>query len=135
MLRIGQIAKESGVGVETVRFYESEGLIEAAERSASGYRQFGASAIKQIRFIQYAKKLGFSLQETSELINLKNTPDTNCAGVKATARAKIADIQAKIDSLEQIKTILQLLVDQCESGDPISDCPILNALDDVPVSE
>ncbi|TNF89774.1 MAG: heavy metal-responsive transcriptional regulator [Gammaproteobacteria bacterium] len=135
MLRIGQVAKESGVGVETVRFYENEGLIEAAERSASGYRQFSTSTIEQIRFIQHAKKLGFALQEISELVNLKNAPDANCADVKKTARAKIADIQEKIDSLEQIKTTLQPLVDQCKSADPISDCPILNALDENLVNE
>ena len=135
MLRIGQLAKESGVGVETVRFYENQGLIGSAGRSASGYRQFPASTVKQIRFIQQAKKLGFSLQEIGELINLKNTPDTNCAEVKISARAKIEDIQGKIDSLERIKTTLQPLVDRCKSADPISDCPILNALDEVPANE
>ncbi|NIO43134.1 MAG: MerR family transcriptional regulator, partial [Burkholderiales bacterium] len=86
MLRIGQVAKESGVGVETVRYYENEGLIEAAERSASGYRQFTTSTVEQIRFIQHAKKLGFALQEISELIRLKNARDANCAQVKKTAR-------------------------------------------------
>lgn len=134
MLRIGQIAKESGVGVETVRFYENEGLIETAARSASGYRQFPASTIAQVRFIQQAKKLGFSLQEISELIILQSAPDATCAEVKKTARAKIADIQEKIDSLEQIRNILKPLVNQCKSDNPISDCPILNAFNDVPVA-
>ena len=134
MLRIGQVAKESGVGVETVRFYESEGLITRPGRSASGYRQYSAAIIDQIKFIQHAKKLGFSLKEVGELVELKNTPGARCDKVKVTAIAKIADIQEKIDALEQIKTALLPLVDQCISAAPISDCPILNALDEVPAN-
>ncbi len=135
MLRISQVAKESGVGAETVRFYESKGLIETVGRSASGYRQFPASTIDQIRFIQQAKRLGFTLNEISELIDLKNAPDANCTEIRKAAKAKIADIQEKIESLEQIKTTLQPLVDQCKSTDPISDCPIINSLGDAAVNE
>jgi MerR family mercuric resistance operon transcriptional regulator len=134
VLKIGQVAKESGVGVETVRFYESEGLIALPKRSASGYRQYSASTIEQIQFIQHAKKLGFSLKEVSEMIKLRSAPNARCDRVKTTASAKIADIQEKIDALEQMKTALQPLVDQCKSSDPISDCPILNALDEIPAT-
>jgi MerR family mercuric resistance operon transcriptional regulator len=134
MLRIGQVAKESGVGVETVRFYESEGLIALPKRSASGYRQYSASIIEQIKFIKHAKKLGFSLKEVSELIKLKSAPNARCDRVKATASAKITDIQEKIDALEQMKTALQPLVDQCKSSDPIGDCSILNAPDENPAT-
>ena len=129
MLRIGEVAKNSHVGVETVRFYEREGLISLPKRSVSGYRQYSESVIKQIQFIQHAKTLGFSLKEIRELIKLKNTRDARCKSIKATAKAKIADIQEKIDSLERMKIALQPLVAQCKSSDPISDCPILNALD------
>ena len=130
MLRIGQIAKESGVGVETVRFYESEGLIEVAKRSASGYRQFPVTTIGQIRFIQSAKRLGFSLKEIGELMVLKDMPDSDCTEVNQFARSKIADIQRKIDSLEAIKTTLQPLIDRYQAKDSIGDCPILNAMGD-----
>ena len=129
MLRIGEVAKNSHVGVETVRFYEREGLISLPKRSVSGYRQYSESVIKQIQFIQHAKTLGFSLKEIRELIKLKNTRDARCKSIKATAKAKIADIQEKIDALERMKIALQPLVAQCKSSDPISDCPILNALD------
>ena len=130
MLRIGEVANKSHVGVETVRFYEREGLIALPQRNVSGYRQYSESAIKQIQFIQHAKTLGFSLKEIRELIKLKSTRDARCKSIKSTAKAKIADIQEKIDALKRMKMALEPLVAQCKSSDPISDCPILNALDE-----
>lgn len=128
MLRIGQVAKKSNVGVETVRFYEGKGLIDLPERSASGYRQYPESIIRQIQFIQQAKSLGFSLKEVGELITLKSVPDARCNGVKSKVIGKIANIQKKIDALERMKEELQPLVARCRPSEPISDCPILNAL-------
>ncbi len=130
MLRIGEVANKSHVGVETVRFYEREGLIALPKRNVSGYRQYSESAIKQIQFIKHAKTLGFSLKEIRELIKLKSTSDARCKSIKSTAKAKIADIQEKIDALKRMKMALEPLVAQCKSSDPISDCPILNALDE-----
>lgn len=130
MLQIGKVAKESSVGVETVRFYESKGLIALPKRNASGYRQYSESVVKQIQFIQHAKTLGFSLREVGELITLKGKRNARCNSIKETAIAKIADIQEKIDSLEKMKKALQPLVAQCKASDPISDCPILGALDE-----
>jgi len=130
MLRIGEVAKKSYVSVETVRFYEREGLIALPKRNGSGYRQYPESVIKQIQFIQHAKTLGFSLKEIGELIKLKSTRDARCTSIKAKAKAKITDIQEKIDALERMKSALQPLVAKCKSLDPISDCPILNAFDE-----
>lgn len=134
MLFIGEVAKQSGIGVETVRYYEREGLIPVPERSAAGYRCYPETVVKQLLFLQHAKTLGFSLKEIGELIALKNTPDTNCSGMRKTALAKVAEIQEKIDALEKMKTALNPLIEQCQSNNPIHDCPILNALDDENVS-
>ena len=130
MLQIGQVAKESSVGVETVRFYESKGLIALPRRNVSGYRQYPESVVKQIQFIQHAKTLGFSLHEVGELIRLKSNRNARCNSIKKTAIAKISDIQGKIDSLERMKKVLQPLVAQCKASAPITDCPILGALDE-----
>lgn len=129
MLQIGKVAKHSNVGVETVRFYESKGLIDFPRRNPSGYRQYPESVVKQIQFIQQAKTLGFSLREIGELISLKEKPEARCSSIKLTAIAKIADIQEKIDSLERMKKALQPLVARCKASDPVRDCPILGALD------
>ena len=103
-LTIGQLARRAGVGVETVRFYEREGLISEPPRRPSGYRDYPLEAVSRIVFIRRAKKLGFSLKEISELLGLRVRPRRNCAQVKQNADAKIDDIDAKIggccDSLQ-----------------------------------
>jgi MerR family mercuric resistance operon transcriptional regulator len=128
-LTIGQLARRAGVGVETVRFYERQGLLEEPERKQSGYRQYTEDVVARLRFIRRAKELGFSLKEITELIALRRDPDTTCAEVKQRAQAKLADIEAKISDLQRIKRALLLVMASCRGRGPISDCPILDALD------
>ena len=129
MLQIGEVAKRGGIGVETVRYYEREGLIPLPGRSPSGYRRYPETVVKQLKFIQHAKTLGFSLKEISELITLKNKPGITCKKVRATAIAKASAIQEKIEALQKMKIALSPLIDQCKSTNPIDDCPILSTID------
>lgn len=128
-LTIGQVAKRAGIGVETVRFYEREGLLEEPQRRPSGYRQFDEGIVARLRFIRRAKELGFTLKEIKELLLLKLGPQTTCADVKCRAEAKITDIEAKIDSLKRMRRSLVKLTKACSGGGETSDCPILDALD------
>src|ERR687896_82889 len=90
-LTIGQVARQSGVGVETVRFYEREGLLPRPSREASsGYRQYSPEAVSRLRFIRRAKELGFTLREIGELLDLRVDPATNRGDVKRRTAAKIA---------------------------------------------
>jgi MerR family mercuric resistance operon transcriptional regulator len=102
-LTIGKVAHQAGVGVETVRFYEREGLIVEPVRSGSGYRQYPEETVSRIRFIRHAKELGFSLREIRELLSLRVASDRSTAEVKAHAQAKIADIEQKICTLRRMK--------------------------------
>src|SRR6266436_4864358 len=81
-LSIGQVARQAGVGVETVRFYEREGLLEEPPRRASGYRQYDEQVVQRLHFIQRAKRLGFSLKEITELLLLRVDAQTSCDEVK-----------------------------------------------------
>src|SRR6266700_6790319 len=81
-LSIGQVARKAGVGVETVRFYEREGLLEEPPRRTSGYRQYSEEVVKRIGFIKRAQKLGFSLKEITELLLLRVDAQTSCDEVK-----------------------------------------------------
>jgi Cu(I)-responsive transcriptional regulator len=126
---IGKVAHQAGVGVETVRFYEREGLIPKPVRGASGYRQYPEATVSRIRFIRRAKALGFSLRKIRELLLLRVDPTSSSAEVKAHAQAKIADIEQRLRALRRMKKTLVDLTEACEGCGPVRDCPILEALD------
>lgn len=128
-LTIGQVARSAGVGVETVRFYERQGLLAEPARKESGYRQYAEDVVARLRFIRRAKELGFSLKEIKELLALRVDPTTPCAEVKRQAEAKIGDIEEKIRTLRRMKKALVKLTAVCRGRGPTSECPILDALD------
>lgn len=128
-LTIGEVAKAAEVGIETVRFYEREGLIAEPPRRQSGYRQYPPDTVRRLRFIRRAKDLGFTLKEVGELLGLRVDPDRSCADVKTLARAKMANIEAKMLDLARIQAALTELVRSCRGKGPTSSCPILDALD------
>ena len=128
-LTIGHLAREAGVNLETVRFYERRGLLPKPPRSASGYRLFPAEATRRLRFIRRAQELGFSLSEIRELLTLRVSRDTTSAKIRARAEAKIADIETKIKSLESMKKTLRKLTRVCDGCVPVAECPILESLD------
>jgi len=128
-LTIGQVARKAGFGIETVRFYERNGLIDEPPRKTSGYRQYPESVISRLQFIKRAKELGFSLREIKELLSLRVDPTTTCSDIRERAEAKIADIEGKIQSLEKIKEVLMGLTASCGGVGPVSECPIVEALE------
>ncbi len=127
---IGEVARQAEVGVETVRYYEREGLLEQAARKASGYRQFDDAVVSRLRFIKRAKELGFTLKEIKELLELKLTPGSKCVQVKQRAEAKVLDIEQKIRTLQRMKKGLKKLTASCSGQGTLSECPILEALED-----
>lgn len=125
---IGKVARLTGVGIETVRFYEREGLIPEPPRRDSGYRQYSPTTIDRIHFIKRAKDIGFTLAEIRELLSLSVGPKTTCTDVKRKAAEKIEEVDAKIAALKRIKQALNRLTDQCRGKGPVSECPILENL-------
>lgn len=132
LLTRGRLAQLAGVGVETVRFYEQEGLLAKPARSPSGYRQYGEDVVARLRFIQRAKDLGFTLNEIKELLSLRVDPEVTCDDVKVRAEAKIGDIEDKIRMLQRMKKALVRLTQECSEKGGGSECPILDALDGRP---
>lgn len=128
-LSIGQVAQQAGVGVQTIRFYEKEGLLPEPARRPSGYRQYSDSAVRRLHFIKRAKDLGFSLEEIRELFALRVNPGSTCGAVKRRALAKVADVEEKIATLQRIRSALLELADTCAGTGPTSECPILDALE------
>jgi MerR family mercuric resistance operon transcriptional regulator len=128
-LTIGKIARSAGFAIDTVRYYEREGLLDKPARSASGYRHYRPDVIARLRFIRQAKELGFSLHEIKELLSLRVAPGKSCADVKARAEAKIADVEQRIAQLNRMKRALTKLATACSGRGPTSDCPILEAME------
>jgi Hg(II)-responsive transcriptional regulator len=129
-LTIGRIASRAGIGVETVRFYERQTLIDAPPRSAAGYRQYPENTIQRLRFIRRAKELGFSLKEIKELLVLHGDPKSTCSDIRQRAEKKLDDINGRIHDLKKMRAALELLLAGCSSDATSAQCPILQALTD-----
>jgi MerR family copper efflux transcriptional regulator len=128
-LLIGQVARRAGVGVETIRFYEREGVLEDPPRRASGYRQYSEEVVKRIRFIKRAQSLGFSLKEITELLLLRIDGQTSCEEVKERTEAKVAEVERKMVELQRMRQALLQVAALCTGEGPASACPMLEALD------
>lgn len=127
-ITIGQVASGAGVNVQTVRYYERRGLLPKAPRTASGYRTYDTEAVARLRFIKRAQDLGFSLEEITELLELRVEHGAACTAVEAKAKDKIAMVERKIDELQRMKSVLTELSRACEQRELTGDCPILEAL-------
>ena len=127
-LTIGSVARQAGLGIQTVRFYEREGLIDAPPRSSSGYRAYDDKAVHRLRFIRRAQELGFTLKEIRELIALESDRDADCDQVRGIATAKLAIVEGKIADLQRMQSALQAMVDSCRGPGPIRDCALMDCL-------
>lgn len=127
-LMIGQVASQSGVAVETVRFYERQGLLDPPARRASGYRQYNEDVVTRIRFIRRAKELGFSLSEIDELLKLRVDSADACAETKRLVVGRIEQIDEKISDLQRVRNALSDMTAACGEAGSDSECPILEAL-------
>ena len=131
-MTIGRLAEQAAVGIETVRFYEREGVLAKPARSASGYRLYDAEVVARLQFVQRAKELGFTLKEIKELLSLRVDHGTSCEDVRARAEIKIADIEDRIKTLHRMKKALVRLTQDCCQKTGGSECPILGALEGRP---
>ena len=127
-MTIGKIAKKTALNVQTIRFYERAGLLEAAERTPSGYRQFEENTVERIQFIRKAQKIGYSLEEIRDLLSLRVSEENPCDWVRLMTEVKIAEINEKMRDLRELKSRLERLVGQCVAGGPEGNCPILESL-------
>jgi MerR family copper efflux transcriptional regulator len=129
-LKIGEVAKRSDVGIETIRYYERQGLLAEPNRRPSGYRQYDESVVSRLQFIRRAKELGFTLSEIKELLGLWFDVNTKCVHVRQRAERKVNDIEDKIRSLQRMKRSLKKIVSQCENRDAVNECPLWLGLDE-----
>jgi DNA-binding transcriptional MerR regulator len=125
-LGIGQLAKRGGVGIDTVRYYERNGLLAPHTRLASGYRRYRDIELARLRFIRRAQTLGFTLKEIKQLLALSAQRDVG--RVKRSAQAKLIDVESRIAALVRVRDGLLTLIEACPGRGRAADCPILRAL-------
>src|SRR5262245_12689292 len=119
----GQLARQAGVNLQTVRYYERRELLSLPKRSKSGYRQYPVGTVRRIAFIKRAQALGFTLDEIADLLALKTTTPRQCEGVAREAMLVMERIDQKLVELTRMRSALGRLVEACHRTPRKSDCP------------
>jgi len=126
---ISKLAKEAGVGIETVRFYEKRGILEQPDTPAEGWREYGEEALETIRYIKIGQQLGFKLSEMQRLQQkARGEQRVFCESVREATRAKIEAVEEQIRQLEQVHEELQNFLGRCTAKKPAERCPIYESL-------
>lgn len=131
-MKIGTLAQRADVGIDTIRYYEREGVIPPATRRESGYREYGDGDVVRLRFVRRAKQLGFTLPEIRDLLGLTATASDDMAGLNQRAQAKLDDVNMRIDELARVRDALRQLVTACPGHGALENCPIMAALSEQP---
>ena len=131
-MKIGTLAQRADVGIDTIRYYEREGMIPAPLRTASGYRDYRDDDVARLRFVRRAKVLGFTLTEIRDLLDLTASASDDMAGLKAQAQVKLDDVNSRIVEMVRVRDALQQLVTACPGHGALDTCPIMAALSEEP---
>ncbi len=132
--KIGQVAKETGLSIDTIRFYEKEGLLKRSPRTEGGFRVFGPGEIQALRFIHKAQELGFSLSEIRELLILRSENVPACSHVKELLQKKLETVEKKIEALRTLEHSLKVALRRCNRSLQTSSasheecCPVLEEI-------
>ncbi len=127
-MKIGELAHRADVNIDTVRYYERQGLLPAPQRLVSGYRNYEQPDVARLRFVRRAKALGFTLVEIRELLALSGRREDDMGDLKTAATEKLADVETRLAELTRIRDGLRTLVTSCPGHGALEQCPILNAL-------
>ena len=127
-MRIGELARSVDVKVETIRYYQRIGLLELPEKPYGGMRSYSDQDLQRLRFIRRAQKLGFSLKDIRELLDLSSS---DCERVEKLAAEKLSEVKAKLRQLRSIESILAKTVEQCARRKSNQPCPIIETLNEI----
>lgn len=128
LLMIGDLARETGTKVNTIRFYEDVGLLPVPARTASGRRTYGRDDFRRLAFIRHARSLGFGTAVIRSLLELGAHPDKECGKASEIAALHLADVVQRIKQLTALRTELRRMVAECGERRQVANCQILEAL-------
>ncbi|MDA4848897.1 MerR family transcriptional regulator [Hoeflea poritis] len=126
MISIGQAAERSGVTIETIRYYEREGIVPKPDRTASGRRTYSERGVARLRFVKRCRELGFPIPGAKSLLGLTDGSQKNCATAQTIASKHLKDVQDKMVDLKSMESALIEMIRLCDGND--DECPILNHL-------
>ena len=124
---IGALAKATGTKIETIRWYERVGLLQAPARTSGNYRAYDAVHLGRLSFIRRARDLGFSLEQIRALLDLSENRERSCEAVDVIARQHLGEVDRKIADLQTLRRELDSLIGQCRHGN-VAQCRIIEAL-------
>lgn len=127
-LSIGELSKQSGVKVVTIRYYEQIGLLPACDRTAGNYRVYSPEHVQRLCFVRRCRDLGFSLEQVRDLLHLSSVEHSSCKDVCNLAEDHLRDVEAKIADLSRLASELRQIRISCDGKRPIGDCRIIAAL-------
>jgi DNA-binding transcriptional MerR regulator len=128
-ITIGEAARQSGVKVPTIRYYEGIGLLPAPSRSEGNQRSYAPSDLDRLAFIRHARELGFEVDSIRTLLSLQDDPDQSCASADAIAKARLIEVEQRIRSLMALKAELEVMVEGCGHG-RVDQCRVIEVLAD-----
>lgn len=128
-MQIGDLAKQTGCSIQTIRFYERKGLLEKPPRSEGNYRLYDKATADKLIFIKQCRALDISMKEIALLLAQKSSPNQSCVSVNLLIREHILLVDNKIDELQQLKSVLTEMSEKCSDGNTIKTCGILNELE------
>jgi len=130
MYSIGQLSKDTGVKVTTIRYYEEVGVLNKPERTQGHQRRYNAAALERLRFIKHARDLGFTIQAIESLIQLQESPEKSCKEATDIANEQLLDVRRRIKQLNSLEKELARIVKSCRGEGTSQSCHVLAALAD-----
>lgn len=131
-LRIGEVAKGTGIKVVTLRYYEQLGIVPAPARTNGNYRSYSVEDLRRLRFIRRCRDLGFTLEQVRELLRLSSKRNQKCSEVDRITRRHLTDVEKKISDLRRLAKVLHRISSRCRGDGLIADCRIIEALSPEP---
>ncbi len=131
-MTIGELARRTGCGIETIRYYEHEGLLPRPARTGGNFRRFGQEHAELLSFIRHCRSLDMALNEIRILLRFRSAPDENCGEVNALLDTHIGHVEERIAELQSLASQLRALREKCGSGRSAEPCRILQGLSNAP---
>ena len=130
-MQIGDLSRNAGVNIETIRYYERAGVLPVPARQGNGRRIYGEADVRRLGFIRHARDLGFDLQSVRTLLALQEQPEASCTDASRIAQAQLDEVERRLSKLQSLRAELSRMVDDCQKG-VVAECRVIEALNTSP---